>query len=970
VKLIIVESPAKARTIARFLGPGYKVAASYGHIRDLPGSAREIPARYRQQSWARLGVDTEGGFQPLYVVSPESRQHVRELKGLVAQADEVILATDEDREGEAISWHLLEVLRPKVPVRRIAFHEITRSAVEHALSLPRELDRQLVRAQESRRILDRLYGYSLSPVLWKRVRTKLSAGRVQSVAVRLIVEREEERRAFRISEYWDVEAALRGGDCPFAARLISVGSQRVAGGKDFDGTTGRLKAPAEVLRLTQQDAERIAAGALANQPWRVSRLERREVRQRPQPPFITSTLQQAASGRLGFSPRRTMRVAQRLYEGVDLGGSSREGLITYMRTDSLTLSEKALQEAEAVIRREFGPQYTSGPRRYRTKVKSAQEAHEAIRPTEVGRPPAAVAPYLDPAELALYELIWRRTLASQMSDAVLDKTTADLAVTIAAETHVFRATGSVVRFAGFLAVSGGAQQDTLLPALSEGLSIGESAEAGDAQAARRRPADNPPMAGSTSAAPCGDAAGVRIESVQPRRHETTPPARYSEATLVRKLEEEGIGRPSTYAPIISTIQQRGYVVKKNNSLLPTYVGMAVTHLLRVHFARYVDIGFTAQMEEDLDRIARGEIDWREFLQRFYGGEDGDHDGLRDRIEQELPAIDYPRIPVGEDPRTGQRITARIGRNYVFVQLGDEEDGRRATIPLDLLIDDLTAEKARDLIGQSERSEQPLGQDEQTGQNIYVRIGPYGPYLQLGEVSEGHKPKRVGLPKGTRPEDITVGQARRLLSLPRRLGTDPESGEEVTAGLGRYGPYVARGRTFAGVDTLEDLFTITLPAALERIRQKRRRGGKTLLAELGEDPRTGRPIEVLRGRYGPYVTDGEVNARLTNRDPHELTLQDAVGMLEEAASRPASQRGRSRKKAAKKTAKKSLKKATRKVGRKATGKVPSRAGKKVVKRTGHESGKKAGESADRGGRTSRRPAQQRDDDPSRGGSEKP
>ncbi|MCX7045321.1 MAG: type I DNA topoisomerase, partial [Candidatus Sumerlaeota bacterium] len=525
-KLVIVESPAKGKTIEKFLGPGYKVAASFGHIRDLPSSAAEIPDELRDKPWARMAVDVEHGFKPVYVVPPDSRKHVAELRKLLKGASELLLATDEDREGESISWHLLDELKPGLPVRRITFHEITKSAIQEALAHPRDVDMELVRAQESRRILDRLFGYSLSPVLWKKIRTKLSAGRVQSVAVRLIVEREEERRAFKCTEYWDVEALLRAGEIEFGATLTAINNQRLASGKDFDGETGQLKTEAAgALVLDRAAAERIAKGAMAALPWKVGAVERRETRQRPWPPFTTSTLQQAASSNLNMPPKQTMSVAQRLYEGMDLGGGEREGLITYMRTDSVTLSEKALQESGQYIKSHFGEAFYGGARRYQTKSKSAQEAHEAIRPTEVARPPESVAKFLAKEELALYRLIWNRTVASQMADAVLDKTAVDFLATIGGAVHSFRANGSVVRFPGFLKVYGGdsKDKDALLPELKEGQLIGR---------------EEGPKA-------------VKIAETKPCRHQTQPPPRYTEASLIKKLEDEGIGRPSTYAPTIS-----------------------------------------------------------------------------------------------------------------------------------------------------------------------------------------------------------------------------------------------------------------------------------------------------------------------------------------------------------------------------------------------------------------------------------
>ena len=914
MKLIIVESPAKARTISRFLGKEYEVAASYGHIRDLPGSASEIPAAVKKEPWARLGVNPDDGYETVYVVSPDSRKHVAELKKLLKKADEVLLATDEDREGEAISWHLLEVLDPGIPVKRITFHEITKGAIEAALASPRDVDMKLVRAQESRRILDRLFGYSLSPVLWKKVRGKLSAGRVQSVAVRLVVEREEERQAFRVAKYCDIEAELESEGLVFTARLTELDGTRLAGGKDFDPDTGELKNPDKRVHLGDEPAMELAEAARRAVPWTVGAVERKESTQRPSPPFTTSTLQQAASGRLRLAPQRTMRIAQRLYEGVTMGDGDREGLITYMRTDSLTLSEKALADAEKLIRREFGDAYTGGPRRYRTKAKGAQEAHEAIRPTDLSRTPQQLAPYLEDEELALYRLIWNRTVASQMADARLDKTAVDFTVRAGEHSLVFRSNGSIVTFPGFLRVYGDRDRDALLPALAEGMRIG------------------------TAEAATGGAPRVEIPSVAALRHETQPPARYTEASLIRKLEEEGIGRPSTYAPVISTIQNRDYVTKKSGSLLPTYIGIAVTHLLRDHFGHYVDTKFTARMEEDLDRIAAGEVNWIEFLDDFWKGEDEDP-GLQKTIEQEIERIDFPRITVGTDPETGGRIDLRIGKNWVYVEVPGHDD-RRATIPVDLLIDELTTEKAASLIRQRAAADEPIGTDPETGEAIYAKVGPFGPYLQLGEQEGDRKPKRIGLGKGTDPTGIDLDYALKLLSLPREIGTDPDSGRKVRAGLGMYGPYVECNRVFASVPSVDVLFTIGLDEALERIRNKHRR---PVLRELGEHPETGRTLQILKGRYGPYVTDGQVNATLgKDRDPEEITVEQAVAMLAEAAARKGTRRPTRKKAAKKKTTKK--KSTAKKTAKKSTaGKAAKKktTGKKTTKK---KAGRTAGSDA--------------------------
>ncbi len=898
MKLIIVESPAKARTITKFLDDSYTVTSSYGHIRDLPGSAKEIPAKFKKEPWARFGVNMDDGYAPIYVVSADSKKQVAELKKLMKSADEILLATDEDREGEAISWHLLEVLNPTVPVRRITFHEITKEAIKAALDAPREVDMKLVRAQEGRRILDRLYGYSLSPVLWKKVRSKLSAGRVQSVAVRLVVEKEEERQAFHIAKYCDIEAELKSDDLLFTARLTEIDGLKLAGSKDFDPDTGLLKNGGKRRHLDEETAAKMAEASRIHVPWHVTEVSRKDSTQRPAPPFTTSTLQQAASGRLRMTPQRVMRIAQRLYEGM---GDFREGLITYMRTDSLTLSEKSLAETEAMIRETFGAEYTEGPRRYKTKSKSAQEAHEAIRPTDVNRTPDAIAGRLDSDELAVYRLIWSRAVASQMANAKLDKTAVDFTVRVPADSAgsgqelKYRANGSVVRFAGFLKVHGDKGKDTLLPDLTEGTLVG---------------------------GPRGSATPhVEIEKIEALAHETQPPARYTEASLIKKLEDEGIGRPSTYAAVVATIQSREYVLKKGGALLPSYIGIAVVRLLREHFNKYVDLKFTARMEEDLDRIASGDVDWVEFLENFYRG-DGTQTGLEQDIAAELEKIEFPRIKVGDDPKTGHSIVLRIGRNYVSVHVEGEED-RRATLPVDLLVDELTPEKALELIQQRDKSQEPIGQHPETGQNIYALTGPFGPYLQLGEQEGDKKPKRISLGKKTDPSAIDLAYALKLLSLPREIGVDPETDKPVRAGLGRFGPYVERARVFANVQTVDTLFTITLDEALERIRNKNK---KTVLKDLGIHPETGEPLAVYKGRYGPYVTSGKVNATIgRDRDPEDVTVADALALLKTAAERAKTKKKTTKKKATKK--KTTKKKATKK---KTTRKKVAK--KKVTKKT--------------------------------------
>jgi DNA topoisomerase I len=873
LKLVIVESPAKAQTISRFLGKEYKVMASYGHIRDLPSSADEIPAAYRDKPWARIAVDIEGGFTPIYVVTKESRPRIAELKKALQEADEVVLATDEDREGESISWHLLETLKPKVPVSRIAFHEITQSAIEEALANPRTVDDNLVRAQESRRVLDRLFGYTLSPVLWKKVRPRLSAGRVQSVAVRLVVEREEERRAFRNASYWSVEAAMQAEGIPFEASLISWNGKRPASGKDFDASTGALKDEAktagQVVHLQGDAAAAVSEALRACPSWTVARVEQKEARLKPAPPFMTSTLQQAASSVLGMSPRETMRIAQRLYEGVNLGGGEREGLITYMRTDSLTLSDKALAEAGEVIRKEFGDDYYEGPKRYSTKSKNAQEAHEAIRPTHLSRMPEQVRPYLEKADFDLYCLVWNRTLASQMKGALLLKTAVDFEAPVGNPHAVLRANGSVVAFPGHLRVADSNQTDTRLPNLSEGQTVlpGDRGRDGLAEDMPDRP--------------------LQWTEITPNEHRTQPPARYTEASLVQRLEEEGIGRPSTYAPTISTIQQRGYVERQGKVLIPTFLAVAVIMLLRRHFKEYVDLGFTARMENLLDDISNGQQDSLAFLQGFYRGGGDFGQGLEAQIATEMPTIEFPAIAIGEDPKNGEPLVVRLGRNAPFIQRGEGGPENTATIPPDVLFEDLTPELACKLLHDKVRSNEALGKHPETGQSIYLLLGPFGPYVQLGEASEKSKakPKRASLPKGMAMEDVDLELALRLLSLPRTLGKHPDSGDEISAGMGRFGPYVKCGDDFRSLEADDDVYTVELPRALELLAQpKRSRRTRTVLETLGEHPESGKTVELCDGRYGPFVTDGEVNASLPKEaDPKTVTLERAVQMLAEAAT---------------------------------------------------------------------------------------
>jgi DNA topoisomerase I len=882
--LVIVESPAKARTLERFLGSDYAVMASVGHIRDLPQSAKEIPALIKDKPWARFGVDLDGDFTPHYVIPDDKKKNVQNLKAALKNASEVLLATDPDREGESISWHLSEVLKPKVPVRRIEFHEITEDAVNDAIAHARDINQSLVRAQESRRIVDRLYGYSLSPVLWKKVQTGLSAGRVQSVAVRLIVEREEARRAFRTSTYWDLEAKLAGEGREFPATLVRLGDARVATGKDFDSATGELKTRG-VRHLDEPAARLLAAALEKNLPWTVTSVEAKPGLERPAPPFTTSTLTQEASRKLGYSTGRTMQIAQRLFQGVEIGNGEIEGLITYHRTDSTTLGEKALTESARVIGEMFGREYHDGPRRYQTKVKNAQEAHEAIRPSDFRQTPQKLAAYLDPAELRLYDLIWKRTMASQMKDARVLKTMVEITAA-GAEPAIFTASGKAIEFAGFRRayVEGSddpeaelEDQETILPACA----VGDRVNARGATPPGRE--------------------GLAFVGLDAKKHETLPPARYTEAALIKELEAAGIGRPSTYASIIQTIQNRGYVFRLGKALVPSFTAFAVTELLRLHFTDYVDVGFTAEMEEVLDAISNGEREWLDFVRTFYRGDDR-HVGLEALIEQKHSEIDYPAIVVGVDPETELPIRVRIGRYGPFLQRGEGGEGNTASLPDDVAPADLTVELAVQLLEAKAQGPKELGVDDATGQKVYVIVGRFGAYVQLGEAEKGskEKPRRASLVAGMSEKTIELDAALKLLALPRELGSHPD-GNVVVAGQGRFGPYVKHGDEFRSLEDSDDVFTIELPRALELLAApKKSRGRKTatrtVLKEVGPHPRGGAMINLLAGRYGPYVTDGTTNASLPkSMAPEQVTLEQAVELL--AAREGAPKKGRAVKRAA-------------------------------------------------------------------------
>ncbi|MDL5202912.1 type I DNA topoisomerase [Streptomyces sp. ALI-76-A] len=916
-RLVIVESPAKAKTIKGYLGPGYVVEASVGHIRDLPNGAAEVPEQYTGEV-RRLGVDVDNDFQPVYVVNADKKAQVRKLKDLLKDSDELYLATDEDREGEAIAWHLQEVLKPKVPVKRMVFHEITKAAIQAAVANPRELNQKLVDAQETRRILDRLYGYEVSPVLWKKVMPRLSAGRVQSVATRLVVERERERIAFRSAEYWDLTGTFatgRAGDASdpssLVARLQAVDGRRVAQGRDFD-SLGQIKS-ANTLHLDEADARTLAA-ALEDTRFAVRSVESKPYRRSPYAPFRTTTLQQEASRKLGFGAKATMQVAQKLYEN---------GFITYMRTDSTTLSDTAINAARAQVTQLYGADYLPAqPRTYAGKVKNAQEAHEAIRPSgDRFRTPAETG--LTGDQFKLYELIWKRTVASQMKDATGNSVTVKIGGTASDGRDVeFSASGKTITFHGFL------------KAYVEGADD-PNAELDDRE--RRLPQVSQ-----------GDA--LRAEEITVDGHATKPPARYTEASLVKELEEREIGRPSTYASIIGTILDRGYVFKKGTALVPSFLSFAVVNLLEKHFGRLVDYDFTAKMEDDLDRIARGEAQAVPWLRRFYFGEgtghggaaeagngDGDHLGGLKELVTDLGAIDAREVssfPVGDG------IVLRVGRYGPYIERGekDSENHQRADVPEDLAPDELSVAYAEELLAKPS-GDFELGTDPGSGHQIIARDGRYGPYvtevLPEGTPKTGKnavKPRTASLFKSMSLDTVTLEDALRLMSLPRVVGTDAD-GVEITAQNGRYGPYLKKGTDSRSLQTEDQLFTITLEEAQAIYAQPKQRGraaAKPPLKELGEDPVSGKPVVVKDGRFGPYVTDGETNATLRSGDSvEEITPERGYELLaEKRAKSPAKKTAKkapAKKAPAKKaaTAKKTAAKKTTTAAKKTTAKTTAK-----------------------------------------------
>lgn len=889
--LVIVESPTKARTISKFLKKDYDVVASNGHIRDLPNNAAEIPASLKKEGWTRLGVNVDDQFEALYVIPSDKKEHVKQLKERLKDAKTVYLATDEDREGESISWHLVQTLKPKVPVHRMVFHEITEDAILEALKNPRDIDENLVKAQETRRIVDRLYGYEVSPLLWKKMAPGLSAGRVQSVAVRLLVERERQRIRFHKAEYWSIKAKLRYADgsaaSEFEADLTHAGGRRVATGKDFDPATGALSASANLLRLDELEAlrlkQRLEQGSL-----KVESVEEKPFLSKPAAPFVTSTLQQEGNRKLRLSARRTMTVAQQLYEN---------GFITYMRTDSTTLSEEALRAARKLIERDFGRDYLPAePRKYVTKVKNAQEAHEAIRPAgHEFASPETVRAQLGEEAFRLYQMIWQRTVACQMADA----RGTYVNVVVAQDDLKLRASGKTIEFPGYLRayVEGAddpdaelADQERVLPKLVTGQDL-------------------------------------RSRQVDAQEKSTQPPPRFTEGSLIKELERLGIGRPSTWATIVELVLSRSYAFKKGTALVPTFVAMAVVGVLETHFKKLLDYQFTAKLEDDLDEISQGNALNKEYLQSFYFG--GEFPGLKGLVQSGEQTID-PRIACRFIPENRPEPAAyevRIGKYGPFLTDGE----RRASLPEEMAPDELTPERAEELLGNAGNEGEPLGTHPETGEPVYLKAGRYGPYVQLGDGGEDKKPKMASLLPGMAKESLDLSQAVALLSLPRSLGAHPETGEEVVASNGRFGPFVKAGKETRSIplDKLSPL-TITLDEAVALLREPKFGGRSSSkpapLAELGEDPDTGKKITVMTGRYGPYVTDGEVNATLPKgAQPESVTLEEALHLLAERAARIAADGGARRRggrKAVKKAAvkKTAAKKATKKAAKKSPASV--------------------------------------------------
>lgn len=841
--LVIVESPTKIKTLKKYLPKDYTIDSSMGHIRDLPANAKEVPKKYKGKDWANLGVNTEENFEPLYVVPSSKKKIVKKLKKLLKQSDELILATDEDREGEAISWHLTQILKPDVPVKRMVFREITQEAIEEALKHFRDIDMNLVNAQETRRIIDRLAGYTISPLLWKKISPGLSAGRVQSVAVRFMVERERERMKFRSARYWDLKAQLHKieDEHIFEADLTHLDGKRLASGKDFDENTGKLKKPKKVVLLDDKSASQLRDD-LDKAEWNVSRVDKNRQKRNPSAPFITSTLQQEANRKFGYSAKYTMQIAQKLYEN---------GYITYMRTDSTNLSGQAINAARNAVKEEYGDDYLfKRARNYSSKSKGAQEAHEAIRPSgsSFTKPDKAG---LGGPEFKLYDLIWKRTIATQMSEAVLEFTNVTIEAKAGGKVAEFKTSGKKIIFPGFFRayVEGSddpdaalENQEKFLPELSEGEEVIE-------------------------------------EGIEPISHETKPPARFTEATLVKELEKRGIGRPSTYATIISTVQDRGYVEAEGSTLIPTFTAFAVTELLEENFPELVDSDFTSEMEDRLDEIARGESDTKEYLSSYYDGEEG----LKYKVDQREDKIDpkeakHLYLPI-EDLNGIQVFVGRFGP-YIKKQKNGEE--LTTSIPASWKPSDITFEKLEELMKTEEEGPRPIGKHPESGEPIYILNGRYGPYVQVGEVTDDNKkPKRASLLKGMKPEDVDLELALKLLELPRPLGEHPDTGKEVKAGVGRYGPFVVHDGTFASLKRSDNVLEIDLDRALELFAQKKKPKKSSVIKELGDHPANGKKVRVMDGRYGPYIKYGKTNISLPDDiKPEDVSMDIAVQLITE------------------------------------------------------------------------------------------
>ncbi len=863
-RLVVVESPTKARTIRAFLpSDGFQIEASMGHIRDLPASAKEIPKEHKDEDWARLGVKVDNGFEPLYVIPSDKQDVVKDLRKAVRRADELYIATDEDREGESIGWHLVKVLDPDIPVRRMVFHEITEEAIERALDETRDIDESLVEAQKTRRILDRLVGYSISPLLWRKIKPKLSAGRVQSVAVRILVMREKERITFVPATYWDLKAQLQKQGMTFDAEMTHLGGVRLAAGKDFDEDTGRLKADVtegEDVRLLDEEEATTLAETLPDRPWTIVDRKERTRTKSPSAPFITSTLQQEANRKLNLSSSRTMSIAQSLYEN---------GYITYMRTDSTNLAEEAVKGARQAVAKRYGDEYLSDSVRQYSSSDSAQEAHEAIRPAgsemktkdELG---------LDGMKGALYDLIWKRTVATQMAEAKVRYINVYFEADAGDEVARFRASGKRIDFPGFFRayVEGSDDPDADLEDRERPLpplDVGESAVA--------EPSKN------------GES-GFRVGGIEPLGHETQPPSRYTEASLVKTLEEEGIGRPSTYASIIGTIQKRGYVKKKGNALVPTFTAFATNNLMEAQFEPLVDVHFTAEMEQALDEIARGRQEPDPYLERFYFGDKG----IEQRVEEGLSDIDGRDISEIAFPDQWGDYVVRVGKYGPYVEGPMNGSTVTASLPDDLFPGDTTEEILQDILEEANQDDQVLGIHPDADLPVLLKSGPYGPYVQLGDDDQEGKPKRVSLPPGVDPDDVDFDLGLQIIDLPRELGEHPESGQPITANIGRYGPYVKHKGTFASLKDGDDVLTVGLERALELIREKEDRNKPERV--VGAHPESGEPIEVWNGRYGPYVKHDGTNASLKDDQSIDaLTMEEALDLLAEKGDE-ATQKARS------------------------------------------------------------------------------